>query len=180
MDTPGNRPESAQDHYATLGVSRDASPDDIKKSYRALITKYHPDRNHGPDAEWKTKEINEAYSILSDPEKKSNYDHPRPPSYMHDHDDHVRGKGYHSSQDGYTYKTYTWTYGENKKAENNADPAMAQILLRIAFKVIVLLIALWLILHFFVLFIIIVFIVMLIYLASQVMGQIVGFFFNRR
>ena len=66
---------SKQDYYETLGVSRQSSADEIKKSYRRLAMKYHPDRNKdNPDAEKKFKYINEAYSILSDPEKKQAYD----------------------------------------------------------------------------------------------------------
>lgn len=60
--------------YETLGVSADASTDEIKKAYRRLARKYHPDINKEPEAEEKFKEINAAYEILSDAEKKSQYD----------------------------------------------------------------------------------------------------------
>ncbi len=64
-----------KDYYATLGVQRDASPEEIKRAFRQLALKYHPDRNHGnKEAEEKFKEINEAYTCLSDPEKRSHYD----------------------------------------------------------------------------------------------------------
>lgn len=64
-----------KDYYETLGVGRDASPDDIKKSFRQLARKYHPDLNEGSkEAEEKFKEINEAYQVLSDPQKKAEYD----------------------------------------------------------------------------------------------------------
>ncbi|HOW50475.1 MAG TPA: molecular chaperone DnaJ [bacterium] len=63
------------DLYQTLGVQRNASPDDIKKAYRQLAIKYHPDRNKGDKtSEEKFKEINHAYEILSDPEKRKMYD----------------------------------------------------------------------------------------------------------
>lgn len=63
-----------QDYYETLGLTRDADINAIKKAYRRLARKYHPDVNHDPGAEAKFKEINEAYQVLSDPEKREIYD----------------------------------------------------------------------------------------------------------
>lgn len=63
------------DYYKTLEVSRDASDDEIKKAYRKLAMKYHPDRNNGAaEAEEKFKEITEAYDVLRDPNKRAAYD----------------------------------------------------------------------------------------------------------
>ena len=63
------------DYYELLGVKKDSSPSDIKKAYRKLALKYHPDKNQGEKkAEAKFKEISEAYAVLSDPEKKKQYD----------------------------------------------------------------------------------------------------------
>jgi curved DNA-binding protein len=63
------------DYYKTLGVDKKASTDEIKKAYRKLALKYHPDRNKSdPDAESKFKEISEAYAVLSDAEKRQQYD----------------------------------------------------------------------------------------------------------
>lgn len=77
----------SQDFYKTLGVSREASPEEIKKAYRKLAIKYHPDKN--PDdksAEEEFKKITEAHETLSDPKKKDNYDN--------------RGQGWDSSNFG--------------------------------------------------------------------------------
>lgn len=63
-----------RDYYEVLGISRSASQDEIKKAYRKLAMKYHPDVNKDPDAEEKFKEINEANEVLSDPDKRAAYD----------------------------------------------------------------------------------------------------------
>jgi len=63
-----------RDYYEVLGISKGASEDEIKKAFRTLAKKYHPDVNKEPDAEAKFKEINEAYEVLSDPQKKAAYD----------------------------------------------------------------------------------------------------------
>ena len=66
---------ASKDYYELLGVSRDASQDDIRKAYRKLALKYHPDRTKGDkDAQEKFKEINQAYEVLSDADKKNSYD----------------------------------------------------------------------------------------------------------
>src|SRR5207245_8941894 len=65
-----------RDYYEVLGVSRSASEDDVKKAYRKLALRYHPDRNPEDhhEAEERFKEISEAYQVLSDPERRSLYD----------------------------------------------------------------------------------------------------------
>ena len=67
--------ENKRDYYEVLGVSKTASEDEIKKAYRKLAKKYHPDLNPGDkEAEAKFKEANEAYEVLSDSQKKARYD----------------------------------------------------------------------------------------------------------
>lgn len=63
-----------KDYYETLGVARDASADDIKRAYRKLARKFHPDVSKEPDAEDRFKEVGEAYEVLKDPEKRAAYD----------------------------------------------------------------------------------------------------------
>ncbi len=63
-----------KDYYAVLGVPRDATAEEIKKAFRKLARKYHPDVSKEKDAEQRMKEINEAYAVLSDPERRAAYD----------------------------------------------------------------------------------------------------------
>ena len=64
-----------RDYYEVLGVSKTATEEELKKAYRSLAKKYHPDMNPGDkDAEAKFKEASEAYAVLSDPDKRAKYD----------------------------------------------------------------------------------------------------------
>jgi curved DNA-binding protein len=63
-----------KDYYQALGVPRDAPVEEVKKAYRKLARKYHPDVSKEPDADARMKEVNEAYAVLSDPEKRAAYD----------------------------------------------------------------------------------------------------------
>jgi curved DNA-binding protein len=63
-----------RDYYQTMGVARDAKADDIRRAYRKLARKYHPDVSKEPDAEARFKEVGEAYEVLKDPEKRAAYD----------------------------------------------------------------------------------------------------------
>ena len=83
----------AQDYYEVLGARRNASQPEIKKIYRRLARKYHPDVNPGdPSAEERFKQIQEAYKVLSDPEKRKIYDRP---GYYPDGQQAAAGNGFH-------------------------------------------------------------------------------------
>ena len=66
--------DQKRDYYEVLGVSKNATEGEIKKAYRKLAMKFHPDVNKDPGAEDKFKEINEAYEVLSDQQKRQTYD----------------------------------------------------------------------------------------------------------
>src|SRR3979411_3292925 len=100
-------PVEYKDYYKTLGVSKSASTDDIKKAYRKLARQYHPDVNKKPDAEKKFKEINEANEVLSDPEKRKRYDTVGP-----EWEQFAQGRGRPSGAGGFQY-VYTGQPGEN-------------------------------------------------------------------
>lgn len=72
-----------KNYYETLGVSKDSNPKDIKKAYRTLSMKYHPDHNNDNDATQKMAEINDAYETLSDDDKRRDYDMKLNPAHPH-------------------------------------------------------------------------------------------------
>lgn len=92
------KPMEYKDYYKDLGVSKDASSDEIKKAYRKLAKKYHPDLHPDDEsAQEKFKEVNEAYEVLSDPEKRKTYDQ------FGASGDFGAGFNFDPSQYGYTY-----------------------------------------------------------------------------
>lgn len=94
-----------RDYYEILGLTKTATAADIKSAYRKLALKYHPDRNKEKDAEQKFKEINEAYQVLSDAQKKQAYD-----QFGHAAFDAAAGMGSNPFAGGYQSGPFTWTY----------------------------------------------------------------------
>ena len=106
-------PVEYKDYYKTLGVSKNASTDDIKKAYRKLARQYHPDVNKSSGAEKRFKEINEANEVLSDPEKRKRYDTIGP-----DWERYAQGMGGRTG--GQPGGNFHWVY--NGPAGSGGDP----------------------------------------------------------
>uniref|UniRef100_A0A8C3PEM5 DnaJ heat shock protein family (Hsp40) member B12 n=1 Tax=Chrysemys picta bellii TaxID=8478 RepID=A0A8C3PEM5_CHRPI len=92
----GPRVKQCKDYYEILGVNREASDEDLKKAYRKLALKFHPDKNHAPGATEAFKAIGNAYAVLSNPEKRKQYDQfgdekVNPSRHGHSHTDFHRG-----------------------------------------------------------------------------------------
>lgn len=124
-----------RDYYEVLGVSKSASADEIKRAYRQLAKKYHPDMNPGDaEAEAKFKEVNEAYAVLSDEEKKAKYD-----QYGHAAFDTASGGGYGGGGfggfDGFDFSDIMSSFfggstrGSTRNAPIEGDDVLARVTL---------------------------------------------------
>ena len=118
----------AQDYYEVLGAKRNASQPEIKKIYRRLARKYHPDVNPGdPSAEERFKQIQEAYKVLSDPEKRKIYD--RPPGFYPDGQQAAAGNGFHGIRfDGQSTfgDIFSDLFGRGNAGAGSARPTRGQ------------------------------------------------------
>jgi molecular chaperone DnaJ len=114
--------QPTKDYYKILEVEKTASPEDIKKSYRALALKFHPDKNpNNKEAEDKFKELSEAYEILSDPEKRKKYDNP----------------SFGSPFEGFDMGGFESFFGFNQKSNQNSENINILVSVDITFEEVV-------------------------------------------
>lgn len=109
-----------KDFYEVLGIAKSASADEIKRAYRKLALEYHPDRNKSKEAAEKFKEVNAAYEVLSDPQKKSQYDQFGHAAFEQGAGQGPFGGGFGGQQTG-RYGPFTYTYYSNQGNNPNVD-----------------------------------------------------------
>jgi curved DNA-binding protein len=111
-------PVEYKDYYKTLGVSKSASAEEIKKAFRKLARQHHPDVNKKPEAEKRFKEVNEANEVLSDPEKRKRYDEVGP-----DFARYANAGGFAGGNGGARPGNFTWTYNTSSPGGAGFDEA---------------------------------------------------------
>ena len=107
-----------KDYYKILGVARDATEDQIKKGYRKMALKYHPDKNKSPNAEEKFKEISEAYDVLSDKDKRAVYDKYGEEGLKAGGGGGGGGGGFHYTYQGDPRQTFKMFFGDENPFES--------------------------------------------------------------
>ncbi|TGC07884.1 J domain-containing protein [Methanolobus halotolerans] len=168
------------DYYTTLGTSANASATEIKKRYRDLMVKYHPDRNHSPEAEERSKKINEAYSVLSDPVKRAEYDRRLSAPIWYTQQQKTYGN---DDQRTYTYRTYTYrtyhsTSGGRSQQHRNINPLSK--IVSFFLKAVIIIIILWIVLHFAILTIGVVLTLLVFYLLWIFLMEILYLLYGRK
>lgn len=115
----------SKDFYDILGVSKDASADDIKKAFRKKATTMHPDVNKAPDAEERFKEVTEAYETLSDPDKRARYDAVRSGGFTTENPYRTGGQGspYGTPQDPFGWASWGYPFGGAYASQASGRPA---------------------------------------------------------
>jgi molecular chaperone DnaJ len=115
---------SKRDYYEVLGVARNATPEDLKKAFRKQALKFHPDRNKEADANDRFKEVNEAYQVLSDPKRKSQYD-----QFGHEGVNGQAGRGFdgHEGFGGFGDIFDSFFGGSSREASNRGSDLEFQI-----------------------------------------------------
>lgn len=116
-----------RDYYEVLGIGRNATDEEIKKAFRKLAFKHHPDHNHNDGAEEKFKEVNEAYEVLSDSDKRSAFDH-----FGHSGAEEVFGRGFEGFNFGGFGDIFDAFFGGATTTTRQAPQGGADLLYRIA------------------------------------------------
>jgi len=114
-----------RDYYEVLGVDRDATDEEIKRAFRRLAFKYHPDHNHDDLAGERFKEVNEAYQVLCDPDKRAAYDR-----YGHSGAEGLFGQGFEGFDFGGFGEIFNAFFGggaaaSRQTSQRGADPTYA-------------------------------------------------------
>jgi DnaJ-class molecular chaperone len=110
-----------KDYYSILGVSKTASTEEIKRAYRKLALQYHPDRNKSPDAAEKFKEVNKAYEVLSDPQKRQAYDQFGAAAFEGGAGGPFGGFSGFAGQGSRRYGPFTYTWSSSSDANQDFD-----------------------------------------------------------
>lgn len=109
-----------RDYYEILGIPKDATEAQIKKAYRDLARKHHPDIDQSPQAEEKFKEINEAYQVLADREKRESYDRLGHAAFSQE--GYGGFSGWKRGPGGYTYRTWSWSSPQDSSFDFDFGP----------------------------------------------------------
>lgn len=128
----------AVDYYNVLGIGKNANAEDIKKAYRNLALKYHPDVNKDSEAESKFKEINAAYAVLSDPEKRRQYDAYGPDAFQQrytqqdifrdfDFDKVFRDMGFNFGMDDFGPDIFSNLFGVQRRQSDRGNDILAKV-----------------------------------------------------